>query len=137
MSGGNPSYNVSAQVPLYLIRLKNPADITSLDLWSFRLKDIAAQRGNVSVMNNVINAENGEKLVIKVNLPQRGKLNVMIMTLDGSIVTYLNRGESAEGEYYYSWNGTNRSGKPVARGMYFVRVTGPGIDETRKVLVVK
>lgn len=136
-SSGTASYNTNDKVPLYLIRLKNPADITSLDLWSFRLKDIAAQRGNVSVMNNVINAENGEKLVIKVNLPQRGKLNVMIMTLDGSIVTYLNRGESAEGEYYYSWNGTNRSGKPVARGMYFVRVTGPGIDETRKVLVVK
>ncbi|MBR4789639.1 MAG: hypothetical protein IK024_01960, partial [Treponema sp.] len=137
MSGGSASYNVSAQTPLYIIRLKNPGDITSLDLWSFRVKSVAAQRGNVSIMNNVINADNGEKVVIKVDLKQKGNLNVLVMTLDGNIVDYLQRGEAEEGEHFYSWDGTNRRGKTVARGMYFVRVTGPGIDETRKVLVVK
>ena len=137
MSGGSASYNVSAQTPLYIIRLKNPGDITSLDLWSFRVKNVAAQRGNVSIMNNVINADNGEKVVIKVDLKQKGNLNVLVMTLDGNIVDYLQRGEAEEGEHFYSWDGTNRRGKTVARGMYFVRVTGPGIDETRKVLVVK
>ena len=137
MSGGSASYNVSAQTPLYIIRLKNPGDITSLDLWSFRVKSVAAQRGNVSIMNNVINADNGEKVVIKVDLKQKGNLNVLVMTLDGNIVDYLQRGETEEGEHFYSWDGTNRRGKTVARGMYFVRVTGPGIDETRKVLVVK
>lgn len=137
MSGGSASYNVSAQTPLYIIRLKNPGDITSLDLWSFRVKSVAAQRGNVSIMNNVINADKGEKVVIKVDLKQKGNLNVLVMTLDGNIVDYLQRGEAEEGEHFYSWDGTNRRGKTVARGMYFVRVTGPGIDETRKVLVVK
>ena len=29
------------------------------------------------------------------------------------------------------------SGRPVARGIYFVRVVGPGFDEMRKVLVVR
>jgi hypothetical protein len=137
MNNGSASYNVSAQTPLYIIRLKNPGDITSLDLWSFRVKSVAAQRGNVSIMNNVINADNGEKVVIKVDLKQKGNLNVLVMTLDGNIVDYLQRGEAEEGEHFYSWDGTNRRGKTVARGMYFVRVTGPGIDETRKVLVVK
>ena len=33
--------------------------------------------------------------------------------------------------------GTNGAGKSVARGMYFVRVIGDEIDETRKVMVVK
>ena len=137
MSGGSASYNVSAQTPLYIIRLKNSSDITSMDLWSFRVKSVAAQRGNVSIMNNVINADKGEKVVIKVDLKQSGNLNVLVMTLDGNIVDYLQRGEAEEGEHFYSWDGTNRRGRAVARGMYFVRVTGPGIDETRKVLVVK
>ena len=59
------------------------------------------------------------------------------MTLDGNIVDYLARGVTSSGEHYYSWDGSNRNGKPVARGMYFIRVMAEGIDETRKVLVVK
>ena len=59
------------------------------------------------------------------------------MTLDGNIVTYLNHGAATAGEHYYTWNGTNNAGSKVARGLYFVRVIGPGFDETRKVMVVK
>jgi hypothetical protein len=36
-----------------------------------------------------------------------------------------------------TWDGTNAGGNPVARGMYFVRVVGPDIDEIRKVMVIK
>ena len=59
------------------------------------------------------------------------------MTLDGNIITYLNRGTTGAGEHYFTWNGRNRNGNIVARGMYFIRVIGSGIDETRKVMVVK
>ena len=109
----------------------------SLDLWSFRLKDVVHQRGGVTILNNVINSSQREKVVLKVNQPEQGNLTVLVMTLDGNIVDYLHRGASESGEHFYSWDGTNRKGKPVARGMYFVRVIGPGLDETRKVMVVK
>ena len=59
------------------------------------------------------------------------------MTIDGNIISYLNRTSTAAGTYYYSWDGKNKSGNKVARGMYFIRVVGNGIDETRKVMVVK
>ncbi len=131
------SYNTDRRVPLYLLRLKNPSDITSIDLWSFRLKNIKSQRGGVTILNNVINVNNDEKTVIKIDLPEDGKLNVMIMTLDGNIITHLNKGNLKAGEHYFTWHGKNRNGNPVARGMYFVRVIGSGIDETRKVMVVK
>ena len=127
----------STKMPLYALRQTDPDDFMSLDLWSFRIKDITSQRGGVTILNNVINSNDGEKVVIKVNQAQKGNLNVLVMTLDGNIVDYLQRGESEAGEHYYSWDGSNRKGNPVARGMYFIRVTGPGIDETRKVLVVK
>lgn len=137
MSAGNPSYNTSAHVPLYLIRLKNPSDITSMDLWSFKVMNIAGQRGGVSILNNVINPLSGEKTVLKVNMPSDGKLNILVMTLDGNVIQYLNRGRTSAGEHYFTWDGKNSSGLPVARGMYFIRVTGSNFDETRKVLVVK
>jgi hypothetical protein len=127
----------STKMPLFALRQTDPEDFLSLDLRSFRLQSIAAQRGGVTVLNNVIDSTAGEKVVIRVDLPKEGNLNVLVMTLDGNIVDYLQRGNASKGEHYYSWDGSNRSGKPVARGMYFIRVMADGIDETRKVMVVK
>ena len=129
--------STSAKMPLFALRQTDANDLLSLDLWSFRLKDVVHQRGGVTILNNVINSSQREKVVLKVNQPEQGNLTVLVMTLDGNIVDYLHRGASESGEHFYSWDGTNRKGKPVARGMYFVRVIGPGLDETRKVMVVK
>ena len=123
--------------PLYAVRLKDPNDIASLDLWSFKIKTTNQQRGGVSILNNVIDLNNGEHTVIQVDMKQSGNLNVIVMTLDGNIVTYLRHGQTDAGTHYYNWNGTNNGGSKVARGLYFVRVIGPGIDETRKVMCVK
>ena len=123
--------------PLFALRLKNRGDLTSADLWSFKLQDITKQRGGVTIFNNVINASKGEKTVVQVNMPSGGTLNVIVMTLDGNIVKYLQHGEASQGEHNYTWDGTTKSGKKVARGLYFIRVFGNGIDETRKVMVVK
>ena len=127
----------STKMPLFALRQTDPTDLLSLDLWSFRLKNVVSQRGGVTILNNAINSSKHEKVVVKVNQPEQGNLTVVVMTLDGNIVDYLHRGSSSAGEHFYSWDGTNRKGKSVARGMYFIRVTGPGLDETRKVLVVK
>ena len=130
-------FSLSTALPLFAIRLKDNSDITSLDLWSVKTKSITDQRGGVTILNNVINATNGEKVVVKIDNPSNGKLNVIVMTIDGNIISYLNRTSTAAGTYYYSWDGKNKSGNKVARGMYFIRVVGNGIDETRKVMVVK
>lgn len=123
--------------PLYALRLSDPNDVSSLDLWSIKLKSITTQRGGVSILNNVINPLDGEKAVLRLNMASAGSVNIMVMTLDGNIVTYLNRGEVESGEQFFTWDGKNTSGKVVARGMYFIRVMGNGIDETRKVMIVK
>ena len=127
----------STKMPLFALRQLVEDDFLSLDLWSFRLKSLVTQRGGVTILNNVIDSAQGEKVVVRVDLPQEANLTVLVMTLDGNIVDYLERGTASKGEHYYSWDGSNRSGKPVARGMYFIRVMSDGIDETRKVLVVK
>lgn len=134
---GKFNFALSTSVPLFSLRMTDKSNIESLDLWSFKLKGITTQRGGVTILNNVINASKGENTVVMVELPEDGRLNVCVMTLDGNIITYLNRGKTTAGEHYFTWNGKNRNGASVARGMYFVRVTGAGIDETRKVMVVK
>ncbi len=127
----------SVKMPLFALRQTDPEDLMSLDLWSFKLKTNISQRGGVTILNNVIDSAAGEKAVIKVDVPEDGTLTVLVMTLDGNIVDYLHRGSAKAGEHFYTWDGSNRKGNPVARGMYFIRVIGPGLDETRKVLVIK
>lgn len=124
------------EYPLFAVRQVS-SDISDIDLWSFRLKDEKLQRGGVSILNNVINANQGEKTTVQVDMAQDGNLNVVVVTLDGNIVTYLQHGRVSSGTHYYRWDGKNNSGNKVARGLYFIRVTGSGIDETRKVMVVK
>ena len=125
------------QQPLYAVRLKDSSDITSLDLWSFKIRTTTLQRGGVTILNNVIDLNSGENTVVQVDMKESGNLNVIVMTLDGNIIKYLRHGHTDAGTHYYNWNGTNNGGSKVARGLYFVRVIGPGIDETRKVMCVK
>lgn len=135
----NHKYDNSAtqSTPLYCARLKNPLDITSIDLWSFIISEPQRQRGGVSIYSNVVNATNKEFCTLEVNMPRAGNLRVIVMTADGNVVQYLENSRQSEGLHYYYWNGTNNAGKAVARGIYFIRVVGPEVEETRKVMVVK
>ena len=57
--------------------------------------------------------------------------------MDGNLVKTLARTSVNEGTYTYHWDGTKGAGNPVVRSLYFVKITGPGIDEIRKVMVVQ
>lgn len=131
----------TAKIPLYAFRMPKEriaaGDFSFIDLWSFNVSSITKQRGGVTILNNVIDAGIGEKCTVEVNLPSEGTLNIFVMTLDGNIIKRLSKGSVTAGTHYYYWDGKNNAGNPVARGLYFVRVSGSGIDETRKVMVVK
>ena len=131
---GTETYLYSYWIPEENILRK---DFSVLDLWSFSLRNFKKQRGGVSILKNVINLNENEQSVIEVDMKSSGNLNVFIMTLDGNIVRRLSKGRREAGTHFFKWNGTNLSGKSVARGLYFVRVVGPEIDETRKIMCVK
>jgi len=118
-----------AAVPENWYRLVKP--------FTFDIRDIILQRGGVTVLNNVINHATGETAHIRYHLLSGGQVTVQVFTLDGTLVDVLYRGRQESGIYQAVWDGTNRSGRPVARGMYFVRVVAPDIDEIRKIMVVK
>jgi hypothetical protein len=105
----------------------------------FELHDITRQRGGVTILNNVINSEKREHVFLDYRLTKSGRVTIQVFTLDGNLVKILVReSQSAKDAYYrVSWDGTNNGGRPVARGMYFIRIVAPEIDEIRKVMVVK
>jgi hypothetical protein len=105
--------------------------------FSFEIHDITRQRSGVTILNNVINPNNGESTYVHYQLVKGGQVTIQVFTLDGTMVDILYRGHRDSGEYRAVWGGKNRGGRAVARGMYFIRVVGPDIDEIRKVMVVK
>jgi len=131
---------------LFIARLDTPAgaNLNNLDWWnrirpfSFDIQNIRLQRGGVTILNNVINSNNREVTYIRYHLVRSGRVTIQVYTLDGTLVKSLRRNEQRNaGEWTDTWDGTNNGGRPVARGMYFVRVVGPDIDEIRKIMVVK
>jgi flagellar hook assembly protein FlgD len=61
-----------------------------------------------------------------------------VFTLDGDVVARLaNSSSQAAGDHAVYWDGRNLSGNAVARGLYFIRIVAPGMDEIRKVIVVR
>ncbi len=122
---------------LYAARSTDPEDPRRFDLFRFKVGEAQTQRGSVTILNNVINPTKGERTALQVTLSAAGNLAVTIFTLDGDSVRRLYLGRQAAGTYTYFWDGTNASGSAVARGIYFIRVIGPNIDEIRKVLIVR
>ena len=106
--------------------------------FSFDIQNIRHQRGGVTILNNVINSEKREVTYIRYQLARPGRVTIQVYTLDGTLIKSIRRNEHrGAGEYTDSWDGSNNGGRPVARGMYFVRVVAPDIDEIRKIMVVK
>jgi hypothetical protein len=105
--------------------------------FSYDIHNLTRQRNDVTILNNVINPTTGEKTYLKYRTTSGGRVTVQVFTLDGNLVKVLRRESRAAGEWTEVWDGKNNGGRVVARGMYFIRVVGPGIDEIRKVMVVK
>ncbi|MDR1178471.1 MAG: T9SS type A sorting domain-containing protein, partial [Spirochaetaceae bacterium] len=76
---------------------------------------------------------------LRYNLSRGGRVTIQVFTLDGNLVKVLQRGNqsSSSEAYTVEWNGRNEGGNIVARGMYFIRIVGPDIDEIRKVMVIR
>ena len=101
------------------------------------IHDVVTQRGGVTILNNVIDPTNGERTRLHFTISKSGPVTITVFTLDGDVVRSLQRGTMGAGDYTVSWDGRNRSGDAVARGMYFIRIVASGIDEIRKVMVVR
>ena len=122
---------------LLCARTADSSDPRTVVPWLISLRDMAAQRGEVTIMSNVINPNAGETTEMRYTLSRPGLVTIQVFTLAGDLVQVLQRGTLSAGQHSVVWDGRNRTGRVVARGIYFIRIVGPGVDETRKVLLVK
>jgi hypothetical protein len=105
--------------------------------FAFQVRELNRQRSAVTILNNVINPNRGEHAVLYYVLDRGGRVTVQVFTMDGTLVKVLEQSGKEAGDYAANWDGKNNGGRPVARGLYFIRIVAPDIDEIRKVMVVK
>jgi hypothetical protein len=71
-------------------------------------------------------------------LPAAGaRVTLSIHDLGGRLVRTLVDGERADGPQATAWDGHSDDGQAAPGGVYFYRLSGSGIDETRKMVLLK
>jgi hypothetical protein len=120
---------------IYAARVINGKDPRTVAPWTFTVQDVVRQRGGVTIMNNVISPRFGDVTTIAYSVHERGSVTILVSDMQGNIVNVLQNGVQGPGDWSATWNGRNRGGRAVAPGLYFVKITGPGFDEVRKVIV--
>jgi hypothetical protein len=71
---------------------------------------------------------------LRFALARGGAVEMVVFGVDGRRVRTLVDEERGPGEYRLSWDGTDHSGRPVAPGLYFVRLHGPAIRMVRSLV---
>jgi hypothetical protein len=74
---------------------------------------------------------------VSYTIAQAGRVRLGVYDVRGRLVCRLVDGERRTGAETVVWRGGSESGARLAAGVYFIRLAGPGIRETRKVILLK
>ena len=91
----------------------------------------------MTILNNVVNPLKQQRTAVVFSQQTAGQVTIQVFNLAGDLVKVLQDGVQGVGNYTYTWDGKDTGGHVVARGIYFIRIVAPGVDEYRKVLIVK
>jgi hypothetical protein len=74
---------------------------------------------------------------IGFDLPQRGWAELRIYDVSGRLVRTLVDEKRPRGRQSVRWDGRDESGRTVPSGVYFYSLIASGVDESRKMILVK
>jgi hypothetical protein len=76
--------------------------------------------------------------VIAYDVPRAGShVTLRVYDVNGALVRTLVDGVLSEGRQHTNWDGRDALGRSVATGAYFYRLTAPGFEKTRKMVLLK
>ena len=75
---------------------------------------------------------------IRYDVPAAGgRVTLRVYDVSGRLVRTLVDGVQPPGDHTATWNGRNDHGNGVATGVYFYRMTAPGFETTRKMILLQ
>jgi hypothetical protein len=78
----------------------------------------------------------GDRCTVRLTAPQRSLTDVSVFDVQGRLVRTIFEG-TVEGEVRITWDGTDRFGRRVSSGIYFIRVDAGLSKATRKTILVR
>ena len=73
---------------------------------------------------------------IAFDLPQAGVAELAIYSPDGRLVRTLTAGERSAGRQTVRWDGLDDAGRAAAGGVYFYTLRAPGVEESRRMILL-
>jgi aminopeptidase N len=135
----------SEQLEYYHFQVDDPVVNVALDpehwvLRDARLDNPTAVEGKVPLaarlIGNVPNPFN-PRTEIGYYLPDELSVRLAVFDVSGRLIKTLVDGTRPAGDNTSTWDGTDRSGRSVAAGTYFARLTGAGVQEVRPMALVR
>ncbi|HET9253481.1 MAG TPA: FlgD immunoglobulin-like domain containing protein [Candidatus Eisenbacteria bacterium] len=74
---------------------------------------------------------------ITYELQSEGTTTMIIYDVSGRVVRTLRAGWTPSGRHQVTWDGTDDNGRPQPSGVFYYRLVGPGIDEARKMVLLR
>jgi len=73
---------------------------------------------------------------IGFELPRAGEVELSVYSPDGRLVRTLLAEQREAGRHAITWDGSNEAGRRVPGGAYFYRLRAPGIEESRRMILL-
>ena len=74
---------------------------------------------------------------IAFELPVAGRAELKVFDVSGRLIRTLVNEKRPAGPHSVRWDGCDDTGAAVASGVYFYTLTAPGVDENRRMILVK
>jgi len=94
---------------------------------------VLSERPTLALVPNPFNPQT----TVTFSLPQSVRLRVEVYDLTGRRIAVVADEVFGAGANRVIWQGDNSSGRPVASGVYFVRLTGPGVELNQRAVLLK
>jgi len=74
---------------------------------------------------------------IEYQIPHAQQVEIVVYDIRGRKVAVLENGFRKAGRYEIEWNGVDQAGRPVATGIYLLRMKAGSFQKTIKMMLVK
>ncbi|MBU2574536.1 MAG: hypothetical protein KKH28_10710 [Elusimicrobia bacterium] len=98
--------------------------------------NLSTNKSAATAYNNIITGANSRS-IIKYDVQSAGSLSIKIYTVAGTLVKTVYDGPVPAGKGTVDWDGTNNNGAKAASGIYFLKVSGAGLNTVEKIAVVR
>ena len=91
----------------------------------------------VKVYHRVFKSGENENCFVSYNLTESTVMTVKVYNTLGKEIRELYRGTASSGLNTISWDGIDGAGKRVSSGVYYIRIEGGGMNQQKKVVVIR